>query len=229
MISQLARKQWEPMYTIMKYLMTPGTSFLLLCLATVFSVTACSTTGMQRSEEVQSSLQTVDNDIKLIVVQLDAIGASLDELTKPGQADMKKAFDVFSENTSKIAKMEKNFDKHADDMESSGKAYFSEWEKNSQKYDNPDIQKRSSERLATLGSTYDKIALNNIGVKGAFQVYVSDVNEIERFLSNDLTNDGVDSITPISDNAVKNGAHLKNELQNLQKAIEEARSKMKQD
>lgn len=211
-----------------KLIIKPSNTFLLFCLATAFAVTACSTTGMQRSEDVQSTMETVDNEIKLIIVQLDAIGASLDELTKTGQADKKKAFDLYSDNVSKIAKMEKNFSKHADQMEASGKAYFSEWEKDGDKYDNPDIQRQSNERRAELGETYDKIAENNVGVKEAFLTYVSDVNEIEQFISNDLTSEGMVSISKTSDKIVDNGTHLKNELNNLQTAIEDAREKMKQ-
>lgn len=213
---------------IMKILITRVNSFLLVCLASVFAVAACSTTGMQRSEDVQSTMETVDNDIKLIIVQLDAIGASLDELTKPGQADMKKAFDLFSDNASKIEKMEKDFAKHSGQMEVSGKAYFAEWNSDEQNYDNADIQSKSDERSAELAKTYDKIAQNNIGVKEAFQTYVSDINEIERFLSNDLTSDGMDSILRVSNKAVSNGTNLKDELQNLQSSIEDARAEMSQ-
>lgn len=205
----------------------PNNTFLLFCIAIIFAVSACSTTGMQRSEEVQSNMQTVDNDIKKIIVQLDAIGASLDELTKSGQADTKRAFNLFSDNASKIKEMQKDFAKHADQMETSGKAYFAEWDSDDQNYDNPDIQKRSDERRATLGETYDKIALNNLGVKEAFLTYVSDVNEIQRFLSNDLTTDGINSITNTADDVVENGVVLKNELQNLQTAIEDARYEMR--
>lgn len=183
---------------------------------------------MQRSEEVQSSLEVVDNDIESIVVQLDAIGASLDQLTRRGQADPRRAFDIFSDNASKIKELEKNFSDHAEKMESSGEAYFSEWEDESQSYSNPDIQRQSNERREELRRTYDRIAQNNVGVKEAFETYVSDVNEIEQFLSNDLTNDGLDAITNISDRVVNNGDHLKSELQNLQEAIEEVRVKMRQ-
>jgi hypothetical protein len=213
---------------IMEKLITKGNTLLLVCLVTVFTVAACSTTGMQRSEEVQSTMQTVDNDIKLIIVQLDAIGASLDELIKPGQADVKKAFELYSRNVSKIEKMERNFAKHAAEMEASGKTYFAEWDKGGQKYDNPEIQKRSDERRAALGLIYDKIAQNNIGVKEAFRTYVSDVSEIETFLSNDLTSLGVDSISPIANKAVNNGRHLRSELSSLQIAIEDARAEMTQ-
>lgn len=212
----------------MKNLITSGNTFLLFCLVTVFAVTACSTTGMQRSEDVQSTMETVDNDISSIIVQLDAIEASLDELTKPGQADLKKAFDLFSDNASKIKEMEEDFANHADQMEASGEAYFEEWDKDIEQYDNPEIQERSEERRAALAETYDKIAQNNVGVKEAFQTYVSDINEIEEFLSNDLTSEGIDSITSIADEVLYNGSRLKSELQNLQSAIEEARIEMRQ-
>lgn len=212
----------------MNKLITFNYTFLLFCLTIVFAVTACSTTGMQRSEDVQSSMKTVDNDIKSIVVQLDAINSSLDELTKPNQAELKKAFDLFSDNASKIKNMEEDFSKHAARMEGSIKTYLAEWDKDSQQYDNPDIQKQSNERREALGETYNNIAENNIGVKDAFKTYVSDINEIERFLSNDLTSDGINSIESISEEVVDNGSHLKNELQNLQSAIEEARIKMRQ-
>ena len=183
---------------------------------------------MQRSEDVQSNMQTVDNDIKQIVVQLDAIGSSLDELTRPGQADAKQAFDVFSENVSKIEKMERDFSKHADQMTKSGKKYFEEWDKKNNQYDNPDIQRSSDARRADLGRTYDKIAENNRGVKEAFRTYVSDVTKIEAYISNDLTTKGITSIASLSDRTVRNGNHLKNEIKNLQSAIEDARAEMTQ-
>ncbi len=212
----------------MKNFMNTGHSILLICLASVFAVSACSTTGLQRSADVQSTMETVDNDIKRIIVQIDAINNSLDELTKPGQADLKRAFDLFSDNADRIKNMERDFSKNADKMEESGKAYFDAWDSDSEQYDNPEIQQRSDERRAELARTYDKIAENNMGVKEAFQAYVSDINEIERFLSNDLTRDGINSISSISDNVVNNGATLRNELQNLQSAIEDAREKMRQ-
>lgn len=183
---------------------------------------------MQRSQDVQSDMQTVDNDIKLIIVQLDAINASLDELTKPGQADVKRAFDVYSKNVSNMEKLEKDFSKHADQMTESGKTYFKEWDENNNQYDNPEIQRNSDERREALGNVYDKIAENSIGVKEAFRLFVSDVTQISSYLSNDLTTKGITSISSLADGTVRNGDQLKNELENLQAAIEDARAEMVQ-
>lgn len=228
MISQLSRKLREIKVTIMIHLNRPGTYLAILFLVTAIIFSSCSTTGMQRSEEVQSNMQTVDNDIKKTIVQLDAIGASLDELTKPGQADVKKAFELFSKNVSKIESMQEDFSKHADEMKESGKEYFSEWNKKDNKYDNAEIQQRSDERRTELGNIYDKIAENSVGVEKAFKTYVSDVNQIQAYMSNDLTSKGITSIASLSDKTVRNGNYLKNELVNLQSAIEDARSEMTQ-
>lgn len=211
----------------MEKLIPSGSTIALFCLVTAFAVSACSTTGLQRSDDIQSKMESVDNDIAAIVEQIEAVGSSLDELTRRGQSDLEGAFNQFSDDASKIEDMQQRFSRHAAEMEESGEAYFEAWESDSEEYDNPEIRQRSEERRAELGETFDKIAENNVGVKEAFRAYVSDINEIERFLSNDLTGDGINSIKPIADEVVNNGSQLRSELQSLQSAIEEARRQMR--
>ena len=173
-------------------------------------------------------MQTIDNDIKLIVVQLDATGASLDELTRPGQSDVKKAFVSCTENIAKIEKMEKGFAIHADEMKDRGKNYFDEWQKEDNKYNNAQIRALSEQRRAELGEIYGKIAENSVEVKGPFKAYVSDVKEIQIYVSNDLTSKGIESIAPITRKVVDDGEKLKSAIRNLQTAIEKARAAMSQ-
>jgi hypothetical protein len=203
-------------------------SVFMLTLITMFAAVACTSSGIERSEDLQTALQLVDSDIKLIVVQIDAIGASLDELIAPGQTDVRKAFDVFTENSSKIEKMEKDFSKHSDRIEVSGSAYFSEWDKKDNQYENPEIQKRSDERRAELGRIYDEVLNFSTGIKEPFQTYTSDIIEIQLYMSNDLTANGIASIAGLSNQTVLNGTYLKTELLNLQAATERAMAEMAQ-
>ncbi len=168
----------------------------------------------------------MENDIKLVAVQLDATGASLDELMRPGQSDVKKAFSLFTDNVSKIEKMEREFAKHADEMKARGKDYFEEWQKEGNKYKNPQIQELGEQRRMELGETYGKIAENSIGVKDAFKAYVSDAKEIQNYLSNDLTSKGIEAIAAISRKVVNNGENLRLAIKNVQTAIENARAEM---
>jgi outer membrane murein-binding lipoprotein Lpp len=192
----------------------------------VTCISGCSSTGIQRSEKATTTMQTIDNDIRLIVVQLDATGASLDELTKVGQSDVKKAFVSCTDNISKIETMEKHFAIHADEMKDRGKDYFDEWQKEGNKYNNAQIRELSEQRRAQLGEIYAKIAENSVEVKGPFKAYVSDVKDIQIYVSNDLTSKGIESIAPITRKAVDDGEKLKSAIRNLQAAIEKARAEM---
>jgi hypothetical protein len=201
--------------------------FKILFVAVII-IAGCASTGIQRSEKATTTMQTMDNDIKLVVVQLDATGASLDELTKTGQSDVKKAFELYTDNVSKMEKMEKQFAKHADEMKARGKEYFEEWQKEGNLYKNAQVQQLSEQRRIELSDIYGKIAENSIGVNNAFKTYVSDIKEIQKYLSNDLTSKGIDAIATTSRNVVNDGDNLKYAIKNVQMAIDRARAEMAQ-
>jgi hypothetical protein len=197
-----------------------------MLIVTVIGLVGCDSTGRQRSREATTTMQTMENDIKSVAVQLDATGASLDELMRPGQSDVKKAFNSYTDNVSKIEKMEEDFAKHADEMKARGKDYFEEWQKEGDKYKNPQIQELSDQRRIELGEIYGKIAENSIGVRDAFKAYVSDAKEIQNYLSNDLTSKGIEAIAATARKVVDNGENLRLAIKNVQTAIEKARAEM---
>lgn len=188
----------------------------------------CAKTGMERSEEATTTMQTVADEISQIATQLDATGASLDDLTRTGQSDVGKAFQSFSADVAKMEKLEKQFTKHADEMRTRGKEYFAEWKKQGDAYTNPRIRELSEQRRAALGEIYGGIAEAGIGVKSAFRAYMSDLTEIQTYLSNDLTPKGLDAITPSTDKVVRDGESLKDAVNRVQTAIDRATSEMAQ-
>lgn len=200
----------------------------VLLLIAAFGITSCASTGMQRSQDTQTTMEDMDNDIQEASLQLDATGASLDALMRPSQTDIKQAFNSYSDNVKNMIAMEKKFAKHAEQMKAQGIDYFDEWKKEGTEYKNPQIQHLSDERRAALGEIYDKIAENSIGVNEAFKAYVSDVKEIQTYLSNDLTTKGIAAIAPTSEKVVSNGKSLKYSIQNVQTAIQNARAEMSQ-
>ncbi len=214
---------------IMKTLKYSTVLFYTLFAISMVGISSCGSTGIERSEEATSTMDKMDSEIKLVVVQLDATNASLDGVMKTGQMDVKKAFDLFTKNAEKMAKMEGDFAKQSDEMKARGKDYFSEWQKEGSKYKNSQIQQLSEQRRNTLGNIYGQIAENSKGVKDAFKAYVSDINEIQKFLSNDLTTGGVQAILPISQRVVNAGDNLKYNIRNVQTAIESARKEMEQN
>ncbi len=194
----------------------------------IISMSSCGSTGMQRSEKTSTTMETMDKDIKIVITQLDNTNASLEALMRPNQQDIKKAYDVFKENVSKMESKEKDFINHAEEMKKRGKEYFAEWEKEGNEYSNPQIQKLSEQRRQELGSIYDEIAERSVGVKESYRIYLSDIREIQIYLSNDLTSKGIETISPVAKKIASDGDNLKYALSRLQSAIDKAREEMSQ-
>jgi hypothetical protein len=119
--------------------------------------------------------------------------------------------------------------KHSEKMGAQGREYFDEWRKEGNAYTNPEIQRLSEDRRARLMEIYDKIAANSAGVKGALTAYLSDLDQIKTYLSNDLTPKGVASITPVAEKTMYDGSSLKSAVQPVLSAIEVAKGELSQE
>lgn len=191
-------------------------------------VTGCQSTGMERSNNTRVSLQTMDEDITAAILQLEATGDALGELIRPGQTDLKKALEAFSVNVTQIISTESKFARHADELTTRGTDYFEEWQKDGSEYNNPRIQQLSDQRRSILGGAYSIIAIKSIEVKATFKTYVSDMTEIQMFLPNDLSDNGMSSIAPISRQVISDGDSLKYAMGSVQNVIKRARTEMAQ-
>jgi len=191
-------------------------------------LSGCATTGSGRAEKATAKMEIVDNELRESLVQIDATGLSLENLIKPGQADTKAAFETYSDNVVKMERLGEKLIKHADEMSARGEDYFDEWKKQGNTYTNPQIRQLSDQRRADLNAVFRNIAESSVGVKGAFSAYMSDIKEIQSFLSTDLTDKGIESITPVAQQAIRDGSSLKNAVIPVLSALEAARKEMGQ-
>jgi hypothetical protein len=181
---------------------------------------------MERSEKATASMRTVDADIKEALVQIDHTSASLENLVKPGQSEVKKAFETYSDAVAQMEKKGRQLVKHTDQMIARRLDYFAEWEKEGNSYSNPEIRALSEQRRADLGEVFARIPAASVGIKGAFQAYLSDIEEIRKYLSNDLTPKGIESITPTALKSMRDGDALRNAVKPMVSAIDGARAEM---
>lgn len=212
--------------------MTPSRQINRLILsafiAGLIMTAGCQSTGMERSDDTRTSLQTMDDDITSAILQLDATGAALGEILRPGQPDLKNALQTFSDNVAQIVATENKFARHADELTARGTDYFEEWQREGTEYNNPEIQQLSNQRRSILGDVYSRISIQSNSIKDTFKTYAQDVKEIQRFLSNDLSSKGVTAIAPISRRVIIEGDSLKNAMHDVQGIIQSARNEMAQ-
>jgi len=209
----------------MKFRFQSTVFFTAVLLGALTSLTGCATTGMDRAAKTTTSMQTVEGDYKQASVQIDATRASLEELVKPNQADMKKAFDAYTDNVQKMEKLGKQLDTHTEKMRVRGNEYFTEWESS---YTNPEIRELSERRRIEIREGYVKISEASIGVKGALKSYLTDIREIQKYLANDLTPQAIESIRPIAQRSLTDGDNLKETVKPVLAAIDQVKVDMVQ-
>jgi DNA repair exonuclease SbcCD ATPase subunit len=200
-------------------------STMLMIVSAVF-LGGCATTGMDRSLKTSNSIQEVDNEIVNLLAQLDQTAASLDTLLRPGQPEVKKSFESYSDNVVKLENDGNRVLKRMEEMKSQSIEYFAEWEKQGGDYSNPRIRELSEERRLKLAKTYARVPAAYAGVEVAYHAYLSDLKEIQIYLSNDLTPRGIEAITPVANTTTKDLEALKSSLQPVKSALEEIKAEL---
>ena len=198
----------------------PLAFFTLLLLGIAAFLGGCAHTGMDRSVKASNSIKEVDSDIRKMVGQVDATAASLDFLVKAGQADLKKSFKTYSDNLANLDSHGKRVLKHVEEMKIRNREYFSEWEKQGDNYTNPQIRELSEERRNKLAEIYAQVHAAGGGIKIAYLAYLSDLKQIQLYLSNDLTPKGVETITPVANKTTQDLDALRATIQPVLSALD---------
>lgn len=199
-----------------------------LLIGTTTFIGGCATTGTERVAKTTNSMQTVENEYRQTATQVDATTAALNELVRPDQPDTRKAFEVYKTSVARMDSEGKQLQKTSDEMNKRGKDYFAEWEKSGNQYTNPEIRELSEQRRTEMSQVFNKIPEASIGIKGSLRSYVTQLKEIQTYLSNDLTPKGIQAITPMAQKAVKDGENLKSSIQPVLAAIQNVRTEMAQ-
>lgn len=200
--------------------------FAMLFLGAAAFLGGCAATGMDRSVKTVNSIDDVDNEIRKVVVQIDITDASLNSLIKAEQPDLKKSFSTYSDELATLDKMGKQVLKRIEEMRSQSKEYFAEWEKQGEAYTNPQIRALSEQRRYKLAEIYARVPAAGAGIKGTFIAYLTDLNEIRMYLSNDLTPAGVKAIAPVAGKTVQDVEDLKTSIQPVISALDEIKAEL---
>jgi hypothetical protein len=198
----------------------------ILLFSTVTFIGGCATTGMDRSIKTSNSIKDVDSEIRKMIVQIDATAASLDSLVVAGNPDLKKSFDSYTDNVSKLDSEGKRVIKRTDEMKARSKEYFSEWEKQGDAFTNEEIRELSSERRNKLAEIYARVPASAAGIKASYNDYLTDLKEIQKYLSTDLTTKGVEAIVPVAKKSVQNLNALKTSLKPVIAALDDIKAEL---
>ena len=200
--------------------------FAMLLLGSTAVLGGCATTGMDRSVKASNSIKDVESEIKKMNVQIDVTAVSLDTLIVADKSDLKKRFDSYTDNVEKLDKEGKKVLKRIDEMKLRNNQYFSEWEKEGDSFTNVEIRELSEQRRSKLAETYARVPAAGSGIKGTYHAYLTDLKEIQKYLSNDLTPKGIEGIKPVASRSVQDLNALKASLVPVTAAMDEINAEL---
>jgi len=209
----------------MKLPVPVGVFFSAVILGAVTCLTGCATTGIDRAEKTTDSMQAVEADYLKASEQIDLTREALENLIKPQQSDLRKSYNAYAKNVEKMEKLGNQLDRHSEKMRARGNEYFAEWESS---YTNPELRELSERRRIEMREVYAKIPEASIGVKGALKAYLTDIKEIQMYLSYDLTPVGIEAIRPTAQKALVDGENVKEAIKPVLAAINLVKTEMPQ-
>ena len=170
----------------------------LLSITAIASFSGCGTTsGYKQADKTGEGIADFREAIVNGKKAIDATMKSLDQVAVSATTDPRKAFEHYSKNVASLESAAKDARKCSQDVKEQGKTYFAQWEKQMAEVKNPDIRNLAVERKAKLQAAFETIRQYAEPLKAQFDPWMSDLKDLQKYLSNDLTIAGVDAAKPL--------------------------------
>jgi chromosome segregation ATPase len=176
--------------------------------------------SVDQAEKVAQGLLKLDETVKSFQVQLDKVTTTLGTLTA-GQGDLKKSYESFAKESKKMRSMFDSAKKSATQAAKKREDYLKAWQENQNKIQNEQLKAAAEARRAQLLPIIEKIAAAGGVVRDKFAPYVADLNDIETYLGNDLTPNGLATVQPMATKCTGDANTLKSALDDLSAGIQE--------
>ena len=181
--------------------------------------------AQETSASPQAKLASSAKDIRLEAVntrdQLKSAVDALDALTKQKSGDLKPAYDTFVAEVKKTHNAAETTAARAGSMDSASKDYFGAWQADVGGISKESLRKNAQRRLDDVRKSYDTVIASLRQGAVAFKPFLSDLDDVQKTLANDVTVGGVKSIRDTASDATKAQRKV---LRNINDAIDQLAS-----
>jgi len=178
--------------------------------------TGCGTTsGYKQADKTGAGIAEFRDDIVNGKKSIDATMKSLGDVAASANTDPRKAFEKFSKDVASLDSTAATVRKRSQDMQQQGQAYFKQWQKEMASVQNPEIRNLAEQRKAKLEETFSAIKKYTEPLKAQFDPWMSDLKDLQKYLSNDLTIAGVDAAKGLFTKTTEGGLEVQKSMDAL--------------
>jgi hypothetical protein len=198
--------------TFRKQHRTQGYQVLIAALA--FTALAAMIAGCQPKpiDEKTQNINTFQHQLKQMNEARAQVGktmTALDEFcNKPGNEPYK----LFVEQIQEVQRLAYGIRDTSITMNEQGDAYFANWDDELAAMSNTDLRSRSATQKADVQRAYHEIAAKAPAVRGAYDKFMTDLEQLRTYFDRDKTAAGISAASTLISAAQTDGAELQRQL-----------------
>jgi hypothetical protein len=145
---------------------------------------------------------------------------SLQALTAASGGDLRPLFNKYAENVRKTQDMANAARDRAQAMREHTDDYVAQWQKEVSSISDEQLRQMSQQRAAKAKTEFDRIRSVAQDARAAYDPYMQGLQDVQQYLTNDLTAGGIQTIKPKADDTIRKGQTLEQKLADLQTELD---------
>ena len=178
---------------------TNGT-YLVLTLVPAAGMLQATPAAAQAGPELTAKfLKTVEGTVKAIGdsrAQLQKTVATYNSITEMTAPDLKAAYKSLGKDVADSEKKVADGRPKVDEMNTAADGYFAAWATSAAAISDPDLRKRSEQRIADARARFAAIAVAGKDARQSFDTLMTDVKDQSTFLGHDLNASAIATLKP---------------------------------
>jgi outer membrane murein-binding lipoprotein Lpp len=191
------------------------TALAVSTLATTLLLAGCASTGYEKGNVTAANIQATSDRIAALPGQVDKTMASLNDLVNKPQADLRPQYQQFAANLAEMESSSKGVATDRRTMGEKAKEYLDAWDQEIGQIQNADIKARSQSRREAVNQQLVAIKKSYVESCTTFKPFLADLNDVQKYLSVDLTTGGITAIKEPVAKANRDAVPLKVSLTKL--------------
>ena len=156
--------------------------------------TGCASKGYEKGAATSEAIQVAATRLNEITVQLNKTISSMTSLVLTPGADLRAQYEKFSADVDTLQSLAADVRDKAKAMQDRGKAYFAAWDQQVAGIRNEDLRSRGVARKTQVSEQFQAINESYQKAKDLFRPLMSDLKDVQTYLSTDLTSGGLRTV-----------------------------------
>jgi hypothetical protein len=145
-------------------------------------------------QQLAQSIRDVQLETGRTSMELQSTLGVLNGLTAQKKGDLRPAYNAFCAELPKTEAAAGVTRTRVQWMAGDGRQYFKDWQKTIDSIANESLRKKAQKRMDAVRKSYDKVEASLVRAGEKFQPFLTDLNDIKKFLATDVTAGGVKAI-----------------------------------